>query len=680
MLYKYSLSSILLAIMFNLTAQDIPWHNHETYNYNHIHDPTVIRDDRGVYTMMSTNNMLAIVQSDDLINWTTVDHIFDDLPDWGTQMNEEAEDIWAPEIMYMNERYWVYYSISSFGSNNSGIGVASSPTLDVESPEYEWTHHDVVIQSAGQNYNAIDPDMVQDADGDWWMVFGSFWSGIRMVQIDPNTGLRTDPNNTVHLIASRGGGAIEGASLEYKDGYYYLFTSWDSCCDGVNSTYRTMIGRSENITGPYVDKEGGSLLDGNATELLSSYDRYIGPAGGAVFSDGRKTYLAHHYYNGDQNGFPRVHFREVVWDDEGWPILTQPFIGRRQAFEAEHAELTNVEFTDGQNASDGSYVAYINEPDSRVIFHINALQAGVYTLRIRYTAGGGDASHFLMVNGEEVEIQYPGTPQWGQFPEGQAVTTSVTLEEGYNSLAFRPGAGFAELDRIDLLRPASMILEAGSHDHGTGVSYIAENNNALLSPGSTAMYEYLDFEGESFEALSITAGGDCDGAFEIRIGEDGPQVQADVTLSAGETYTVALPDAFTELDNIHDLHYTYSGSEACELDQFQFMTDQDCHGDPGGSAYIDECGNCVEGNTGEEPCVVTAVQEEENGNQLQAWPNPTRDVIYLSQDVKWTLFSMNGTQVSQGEGSEVNLTDQRAGAYLLFPENTTSPLKIIKQR
>lgn len=664
-----------------LSAQELPWHNNESYNYNDIHDPTMIKDDRGVYTMMSTNNMLTMVQSGDLIQWETTDQIFGALPGWATQMNEEAEDVWAPHIVKMNNRYWVYYSVSSFGSNNSGIGVASSPTLDVNAPDYEWTQHGSVLQSAGQNFNAIDPEVVRDAEGNWWMVFGSFWNGIHIVEINPETGKRPAPDNTIHHIASRGGDAIEGPSLIYQNGYYYLFTSWDKCCEGVNSTYRTMVGRSEHITGPYIDMEGNSLLNNNATTVLSAYDRYIGPGGGSVFRDGRRVYYAHHYYNEDQNGFPRVHFREVVWDDEGWPVVTQPFIGRRQAFEAEHAELVNVEFTDGQNASDGSYVAYINEADSRVIFHVNALQAGTYTLHVRYAAGGGDASHLLSVNGEnEMEIQYPETSNWGTFPEGQSVKTSVSLEEGYNELSFRPGTGFAELDRIDLFRLPSSVVEAGSFDQGTEVDHVADGNNAILSPESSMMIEYLDVEDDPYEVLSITAGGDCDGVVDIRIGKEGPQAQADVTLAAGEVHHIELPSAFDEWTEVNDLYLTYSGQDACVLDELQFSTSiPDCHGDPGGSAYIDDCGNCVAGNTGEEPCTVTSLSEEEKEMNLQAWPNPTKDMIYLNHDVKWTLFHANGTQAMKGEGHEINLAGRRQGVYLLFTENTPSPIKIVKK-
>lgn len=606
---SFILIGLLILFYKNLQAQQIPWFNNESYNYSDIHDPTVIRDNRGMYTMMSTNNLLEVVQSADLVNWTIRGKVFNNVPGWATQMSNAIEDLWAPHLVYMNGRYWAYYSASSFGSNNSGIGVASTPTLDVNAANYSWTDHGMVIQSSGQNFNAIDPEIIQDQNGSWWMAFGSFWDGIRIVQIDPTTGKRTSSSNTIHRIASRGGGAIEGPSIIYNDGYYYLFTAWDACCQGVNSTYRTMVGRSQNITGPYVDKEGRSLTNNNATQVIARYDRYIGPGGGSAFKDGRRTYFTHHYYNADQNGFPRVHFREMVWGSDGWPIFTQPYIGRRLAFEAEHAELINASFTDGTNASDGSYVANINFADSRVIFHINSLQAGNHILHIRYAAGAGNSSHFIQINNNaEIEVPYPATSNWGQFPSGQSVKVNVVLEEGYNRISFRTGTGFAELDRIDIFRSASEPLEAGSNDNGVGISYISESNNASYETGSWSHYEYIDFESGNYQNLNITAGGNCNGTVNILADSRTSTISASTSLSltAGQTHQLALPESFSDLTNTHDLFIEYTGTQACILDKIQFSKTSvpvnDCNGDAGGAAYIDDCGTCVGGNTNKQPC------------------------------------------------------------------------------
>lgn len=606
---KIILPVFLLFSIAVVKAQDIPWFNNESYNYPDIHDPAVIKDERGVYIMLSTNNLLTIYQSSDLSDWNTADQIFDAVPQWATDMNNEVGDLWAPAIVYMNDRYWVYYSASSFGSNNSGIGVVSSPTLDVNDPDYGWTEHGMVIQSEGENYNAIDPDVIQDEDGNWWMVFGSHWpTGIRMVQIDPNTGMRTSGNNTIHSLANRDGGAIEGPSITYHDGYYYLFVAWDACCDGVNSTYKTMVGRSSSITGPYVDQNGDLMTDGNATLVLSAYDRYIGPGGGSVFQDGKRTYFAHHYYNEEENGMARVHFREIVWDDDGWPVVNQPFIGRRRAYEAEHAGIANVQINDGDNASDGSYVGNINDADSRVTFHVNAFQQGEYILRTRYAAGDGQAAHALSVNGQTQSVSYPGTGSWGQFPEGQTRNVSVQLDAGHNELTFSQDSGFAELDRIDLLRPATQTIEAGSYDDGLGISYQESGNNAVVDPDGWAQYEYINFADSSQPLLHVTAGGDCQGTLRFSVDARDGAIAAETTvdLAQGDSHEISLNQDFADLTGPHDLFYTFTGSESCVLDQLQFSADslpeKDCNGDTGGTAVTDSCGICTGGNTGLQPC------------------------------------------------------------------------------
>lgn len=590
----------------HLYGQQAPWFNTEpTLNFD-VHDPAIIKDASGRYTLTSTNNLLTLRQSADLMNWTTPGRVLNTLPAWAVRDIPGVENLWAPHIVFMGGRYYAYYSASSFGSNDSGIGVASSATLDPASPGYGWTDHGIVILSEGQNFNAIDPEVVQDQNGNWWMVFGSFWStGIRMVQINPNTGKRTAENNTIHALADRNGGAIEGPSMIYHNGFYYLFVAYDACCQGVNSTYRTMVGRSASITGPFVDKQGNDMRNNAATEVLAGYDRYRGTGHGSVFKDNRRDYFVHHYYNANRNGYPTPQIREIVWGADGWPVLSQPFLGRRQAYEAEHARLVNAQIISGANSSAGSYVGYINYQDSRVNFHINALQAGNYTVLIRYAAGGGAATQLLSVNGSEQEVKYPATAAWGTFPQGQTVKVSVSLQEGYNLLSFRPGSGFAELDRIDLWRSAGSVIEAGSFDDGVGASYVSSGNNASLANNSWSKFEYVDFGNGGFNTLAIKAGGNCSGALRFNI--DGvnatPDATAIVSLTAGQTYNLSLPSSFSALTNTHDVYYTYTGSQACVLDDIQFAASTaDCNGTLDGSASADLCGRCVGGTTGKTAC------------------------------------------------------------------------------
>jgi arabinan endo-1,5-alpha-L-arabinosidase len=181
---------------------------------------------------------------------------------------------WAPDISYYNGRYWLYYSVSSFGSNTSAIGLASTDRIS----SGQWRDDGlVIISTAGDQFNAIDPDLVIDNNGNPWLSFGSFWTGIKLTRLDKNT---MKPTGSLYSIALKAdnGGAVEAPSITYKNGYYYLFVSFDKCCQGVNSTYKIAYGRSTKITGPYYDKSGKKMTEGGGTILDSGNDQWKGRA------------------------------------------------------------------------------------------------------------------------------------------------------------------------------------------------------------------------------------------------------------------------------------------------------------------------------------------------------------------------------------------------------------------
>nr|MDT0666810.1 arabinan endo-1,5-alpha-L-arabinosidase [Micromonospora sp. DSM 115978] len=151
-------------------------------------------------------------------------------------------DVWAPDVSYHNGRVWMYYSASSFGSNRSAIGLATSPTGLPGS----WRDQGVVYRSSSSDdFNAIDPSLFVDpASGKWWLSFGSHWTGIKMISINPQTGKPSTTDRTRYNLAQRPSpGAVEAPYILARGGYYYLFVSFDACCQGVNSTYRIMVGR-----------------------------------------------------------------------------------------------------------------------------------------------------------------------------------------------------------------------------------------------------------------------------------------------------------------------------------------------------------------------------------------------------------------------------------------------------
>lgn len=292
-----------------------------------VHDPSMIWNGSR-YFLFATGGTLNIRSSATLNTqqWTNVGNVFSAIPGWvTTTLGANPGSLWAPDISYFNCTFHVYYAGSTFGSNTSVIGLATSPTLDSSNASYKWTDQGMIVNTvSSDNYNAIDPNVSYDATGAPWLAFGSFWSGIKMRKLDATTGKLSTSDTTLYSLASRNGGAIEAASIVSHNGYYYLFVSFDACCKGVNSTYRTMVGRASAITGPYMDKAGTGMMQGAAEQLLATSGRYIGPGGGTAFLNGTTYLYAFHYYDGDDNGNSKLQVRQINWDTTDWPTLGDP--------------------------------------------------------------------------------------------------------------------------------------------------------------------------------------------------------------------------------------------------------------------------------------------------------------------------------------------------------------------
>ncbi|HEX2673322.1 MAG TPA: arabinan endo-1,5-alpha-L-arabinosidase [Polyangiaceae bacterium] len=291
------------------------------------HDPSLIRAASTFY-LFATGGLLTVRSSTDLAKWNNSAAIFSALPSWiKDALGQTITDLWAPDVSFVNGTYRVYYSGSTFGSNHSVIGLATNVTLDRQNSAYQWVDHGLVIESNAKggskdDWNAIDPNAVTDTAGNGWLVFGSFWSGIKLRRLDNATGMLSSADTKLYSLAAHSGG-IEAPSIISHNGYYYLFVSYDACCKGVDSTYRTMVGRASAITGPYTDADGKAMLDGNAVQLLAKSGRYIGPGGGTAFRDGEQYFYAYHYYDGQMNGASELMLRPITWKND-WPELGAP--------------------------------------------------------------------------------------------------------------------------------------------------------------------------------------------------------------------------------------------------------------------------------------------------------------------------------------------------------------------
>ena len=302
------------------------------------HDPSIAKDGNTWYVFATgktpSGGQFSVRCSTDLSHWKLCGQVFDAIPAWIQRRSPGTKDLWAPDVSYENNEYRLYYAYSLFGKNTSGIALAVNKTLDPSSPDFRWVDKGLVLESTAQdNFNAIDPNFVRDREGHDWLAFGSFWDGIKMRRLDNATGLLSTEDTKLYSLARRAKPAdaaqappglppdweaVEAPFIVFHRGYFYLFTSWDLCCRGVKSTYKTMVGRSRSVTGPYVDELGKPLLEGGGTVLLVGNSRWLGPGGESVLLGPKgKDLIVFHAYDA-KTGRPSMQLSTIDWKG-GWP-------------------------------------------------------------------------------------------------------------------------------------------------------------------------------------------------------------------------------------------------------------------------------------------------------------------------------------------------------------------------
>lgn len=284
-----------------------------------VHDPVIIKH-AGTWYIFYTATGIGFKSSSNGTSWQDRGRIFNPNPSWHKQLVPDTDgNIWAPDIFYFNGTYYLYYSVSSFGSSHSVIGLATNTTLNPNDSNYRWADQGDVIRSySDSNYNCIDPNISLDANGNPWMSFGSFWSGLKLVQLDPNT---MKPYSNYQLTSIAYNSTIEAPFIVRRNGYYYLFVSHGYCCRGVDSTYNIRVGRSQSITGTYTDRNGVSMMNSGGTLIDDGDSRWRGPGHNAVYLSGDTAILVNHAYDANANGTATLQIRPLYWDSAGWPYL-----------------------------------------------------------------------------------------------------------------------------------------------------------------------------------------------------------------------------------------------------------------------------------------------------------------------------------------------------------------------
>ena len=189
----------------------------------HVHDPSTIVKCGDEFWVFYTGRGVPSYHSKDLVKWEPGPRVFTNAPAWTDQAvpAHRGGYFWAPDVIHLGDRYLLYYAVSTFGKKISAIGLATNPTLDPSDPKFQWNDQGLVIQSAITNdFNTIDPAISQDAGGKLWLAFGSFWSGIKLIQLDPKTGRRIAPDSPMYSLAHND--SIEASYIYRHDGFYYL--------------------------------------------------------------------------------------------------------------------------------------------------------------------------------------------------------------------------------------------------------------------------------------------------------------------------------------------------------------------------------------------------------------------------------------------------------------------------
>jgi len=300
-----------------------------------VHDPVMIKE-KDKYYLFCTGNGINVFSSKDMKNWRRETPVFSKTPEWvkASLPNYRGTSMWAPDISYHNGMYYLYYAVSAFGKNTSCIGLAVNKTLDSASADFKWEDKGKIIQSVpGRDlWNAIDANLVVDENNSPWMVFGSFWEGMKLVKLNPDLGSVAQPEEWYTVArrprnfdipdSSAGNAAIEGPFIFKKGNYYYLFVSWDYCCRGEKSDYKVVVGRSAKVTGPYLDKNGTDMAKNGGTLIVQGDAKeWFGAGHNSAYTFDGKDYIIYHGYDAKDRGRSKLIIQEMKWDKDGWPVL-----------------------------------------------------------------------------------------------------------------------------------------------------------------------------------------------------------------------------------------------------------------------------------------------------------------------------------------------------------------------
>lgn len=275
-----------------------------------IHDPSTITECDGKYYTFGSGGG-GLISED---GWT-----------WNSGAERPGGGA-APDVVKIGDRYLMAYGATGGGlggGHNGRILTMWNKTLDPKSPDFKFSEAVVVASSDGvEDNDAIDPGLLLDpTDGRLWLSYGTYFGFIRLAELDPKTGKRVEGNKAINIAID-----CEATDLMYQDGWYYLLGTHGTCCDGANSTYNIVVGRSRKVTGPYLDNMGRDMLKGGGKMVVAAGDRLIGPGhfGRFIIGDGVQKMSCHYEADLDQGGRSVLGIRPLLWKN-GWPVAGDNF-------------------------------------------------------------------------------------------------------------------------------------------------------------------------------------------------------------------------------------------------------------------------------------------------------------------------------------------------------------------
>ena len=276
----------------------------------YIHDPSTIAECDGKYYTFGTGGGGLISEN----GWSW--HSGAERPGGGA----------APDVLKIGDRYLIIYGATGGGlggGHNGRILTMWNKTLDPKSPDFKFTEAIEVCSSDGmEDQDAIDPGLLLDpTTGRLWASYGTYFGTIRLIELDPKTGERVKGNKEKDIAID-----CEATDLIYRDGWYYLLGTHGTCCDGVNSTYNIVVGRSRSVEGPYIDNVGRDMFHGGGRMVIAAGDRVCGPGhfGRTVIDEGVEIMSCHYEADFDQGGRSVLGIRPLLWKN-GWPMAGERF-------------------------------------------------------------------------------------------------------------------------------------------------------------------------------------------------------------------------------------------------------------------------------------------------------------------------------------------------------------------